>query len=53
MDVRVWNPNFSRGPRGYTCKSLFSLLLDPSPHTELVFYLVWRAKVPKKVRFII
>ena len=27
-DVSVWNPNPSRG---YTCKSLFHLLLDPAP----------------------
>ena len=44
-DVRVWSPNPS--------KSLFSLLLDPSPYSESVFDVVWRAKVPKKVRFFI
>ena len=47
-DARVWNPNPNRG---YTYKSLFSLLLD-SPK-ESVFYVVWRIKVPKKVRFFI
>ena len=48
--AQVWSPNPSRG---YTCKSLFSLLLDPSPPTESIFEVVWRTKVPKKVRFFI
>ena len=45
-----WIPN----PRwGYTCKSLFSLLLDLAPLKESFFDVVWRTKVPKKVRFFI
>ena len=38
---------------GYTCKSLFGLLLDSSPLKESVFYVVWRIEVPKKARFFI
>ena len=35
------------------CKSLFSLLLDPSPPMESAFYVIWKTKVPMKVRFFI
>ena len=49
-DVQAWSPNPSKG---YTCKSLCSLLLDPCPLKESVFNVVWRTKVPKKVRFFI
>ncbi|KAA0032085.1 ACT11D09.5 [Cucumis melo var. makuwa] len=33
-DVRIWSPNPNQE---YTCKSLVSLLLDPSPHKESIF----------------
>ena len=46
-DIRVWNLNLSRG---FSCKSMLSLLLDPALPKELVFDVVWRTKVPKKVR---
>lgn len=49
-DVRVWNPNPSRG---FTNKSLFSHLLDPFSYSESVFDVVCKAKVPMKVRFFI
>ena len=48
-DSRVWIHNPSGG---FFCKSLFGLLVDPAPPKELVFNVVWRTKVPKKVRFI-
>ena len=44
-DIHFWNPN---PRRDFTCKSLFSLLIDPSPPTESVFDVVYRVKVPKK-----
>ncbi|TYK29954.1 reverse transcriptase [Cucumis melo var. makuwa] len=47
-NVHVWSANPSQG---FSSKSLFSLLLDPSPTREFVFYAVWRIKVCKKVRF--
>ncbi|KAA0037157.1 ACT11D09.5 [Cucumis melo var. makuwa] len=40
-DARVWSPNPSQG---YMCKSLFSLLLDPSPPRESIFDVVWKTK---------
>ena len=49
-DARVWHPNPSRG---FSCNSLFSLLLDLVPPKESIFDVVWRTKVPKKVRFFI
>ena len=36
-DFRVWSPNPSQG---FSCKSLFSLLLDPSPVRKYVFDVV-------------
>ena len=47
-NVHVWSPNPSQG---FSSKSLFSLLLDPSPTREFVFYVIWRIKVRTKVRF--
>lgn len=35
--VRVWSPNSSQG---FSCKSLFSLLLNPSPFRESVLNVV-------------
>ena len=49
-DVCAWSPNLSQG---FMCKSLFNLLLNPSPSRESVFNVVWRIKVSKKVRFFI
>lgn len=47
-DVRFWSP----GPlEGFSCKSFFHCLVDPSPLNELVFLVLWRIKVPRKVRF--
>lgn len=49
-DVRVRNPNPSRGFSG---KSMFSLLLDPTSHIESIFGVLWKTKVHKKVWFFI
>lgn len=47
-DVRFWTPN---PLEGFLCKSLFLCLVDLSPLGESVFLLLWRNKVPRKVRF--
>ena len=49
-DVRIWNPNPSEG---FSCISFFRLLLDPSLLELFVFDIVWRIKIPMKVRFFI
>lgn len=49
-DVHVWSPNPSLG---FSCNSLFTLLLDPFPSREFVFYVVWRIKVFTKLRIFI
>ena len=41
----IFNPS-----QGFSFKSMLSLLLDPGPPEESVFDVVWRTKVPKKVR---
>lgn len=40
-DVRFW----------FSCISFFNCLVDPSPLGESVFAMVWRIKIPRKVRF--
>lgn len=48
MDVHIWSPNPSQG---FSCNSLFNLL-DP-PQLGSLFFMVWRIKNLKKVRFFI
>ena len=36
---------------GFSCKSFFQCLVDPSPLGVSVFLVLWRIKVPRKVRF--
>lgn len=36
---------------GFSCKSFFRIILDPSPRVESVFDVLWRIKIPKKVKF--
>ena len=49
-DVRIWSMNPSEG---FSCKSFYRLLLDPSPIGEFAFNVVWRIKIPKQVRYFI
>ena len=48
MDVCVWSPNLVEC---FFCKSFLIILLDPSPVVKSVFIVLWRIKIPKKVRF--
>lgn len=47
MDVCVWSPNLVEC---FFCKSFLIILLDPSPVVKSVFIVLWRIKIPKKVR---
>lgn len=47
QDIHDWSPN---PLKGLSCKS-FRLLLDPSLANESVFDVLWRIKIPKKVKF--
>ena len=49
-DASVWVPNPSWG---FSCNSLFGLLVDPAPPKSRLFDVIWRTKVPKKVGFFI
>lgn len=45
--MRVWGPPLE----GFLCKSSFQYLVNPTPVGELVFSLVWRIQLTRKVRF--
>lgn len=48
-NVRVWKPN---PVDGFSCKSFFRLLLDPSPVNESIFDdRLWMIKISKKIKF--
>ena len=47
MEVCVWSPNLMER---FSCQSFFIILLDPSPVMKSVFIVLWRIKIPKKVR---
>lgn len=47
-DLRVWSPN---PLEGFSCKSLFSCLFDPFPLDELVFSVLWKIEILRKVNF--
>ena len=47
-DVKVWSPYHLEG---FSYKSLFRFLVNFFFMCELIFSLVWRTKVPRKVRF--
>ena len=36
---------------GFSCKSCVKILLDPIPIVELVLDVLWRIRIPKKVKF--
>lgn len=36
---------------GFLCKLFFQCLVDPSPSGKSVFLVLWRIKVPRKIRF--
>lgn len=46
-DVRIWSSNLRDS---VSCKAYFRLLSNPTPFKESIFYVVWRIKIPKKVR---
>ena len=49
-DARIWIPNPSLR---LSYNSLFGLSVDSAPPKKSVFDVIWRTKVPKKVRFFI
>lgn len=46
-DLRVWSPN---PLEGFFCKSLFCCVFDPSPLDVLVFYVLWKIEILRKVK---
>lgn len=46
-DIRFWSPH----PKGFSCMSFFQYLVDPSPLGDWPFLVLWKIKVPRKVRF--
>lgn len=47
-DLRVWSPN---PLEGFSCRSVFHILIEPSPVGGLVYSLLKRIKIMRKVKF--
>lgn len=47
-DLRVWSPN---PLEGFSCQSVFHILIEPSPVGGLVYSLLKRIKIMRKVKF--